>query len=401
LKSLSTPFTNGIEWLYRNPERSNSWGRCGLLINQASINLKFQPSWKLLQEILGTRLTCLFGPQHGFAGTAQDNMIETNHSTHLATGLPVFSLYSETRRPTESMFSYLDTLVIDLQIVGCRIYTWKSTIAECLRSAKEFGKRVVILDRPNPLGGEVLEGRVLDDDAQSFVGQFKMPMRHGLTPGEAALFFNSMIGADLEVIPMKDWDPQSYWCDLERPWVLTSPNLPTMDAVYVYPGTVLLEGTNLSEGRGTSLPFQLIGAPYIPSGQKLISLIERYPTVTEGVVLREAAFEPTAQKWQGQVCNGLQIHVENSKAIRSFKFTLALIKSCIDLSDQFAWRQPPYEYDFTTLPIKLIVGSHKVTDFINLKYFDLSDSFWEEGIREYIETVRRFLIYPRNSFGTQ
>lgn len=299
------------------------------------------------------------------------------------------------------MFSHLDTLIIDLQIVGCRIYTWKSTIAECLRSAKEFGKRVVILDRPNPLGGEILEGRVLDDDSHSFVGQFKMPMRHGLTPGEAGIFFNESIGADLEVIPMVGWDPSSYWSDLQRPWVLTSPNLPTTDAVYVYPGTVLLEGTNLSEGRGTSLPFQLIGAPYIPSGQKLISLIQSYPNVDQGVVLREAAFEPTSQKWQGHVCNGLQIHVENPKAVRSFKLTLALIKSCIDLSHEFDWRQPPYEYDFKTLPIKLIVGSQKITDFINSKYFNLSDKFWEEGIEDYIRAVKKHLIYPREFFGTQ
>ena len=396
---MNQSLTNGMEWLYQHPELANSWGKCGLLINQASLNHQFHPSWKLLAEILGHRLTCLFGPQHGFAGTAQDNMIETSHSKHLATGLPVFSLYSETRRPTELMMNQLDTLIIDLQIVGCRIYTWKSTIAECLRSAREFGKKVVILDRPNPLGGEILEGRILDDDAHSFVGQFKMPMRHALTPGEAALFFNSTIGADLEIVSMKGWNPNYYWPELKRPWILTSPNLPTFDAVAVYPGTVLLEGTNLSEGRGTSLPFQLIGAPYIASGQDLIHRIEKFSGVTQGVVLREAAFEPTAQKWQGRVCNGLQIHVENPKVVRSFKLTLALIKSCMDVAEEFSWRSPPYEYDFETLQIKLIAGSHRVTEHISTKYFDPSDPFWEDGIADYIKDIQKYLIYPRERFG--
>lgn len=396
-KSLVT----GIERLYKSPEKANLWGRCGLLINQASINRGFEPSWKLLQSILGPRLKCLFGPQHGFAGTAQDNMIETSHTKHVATGLPVFSLYSETRRPNDFMLSHLDTLIIDLQIVGCRIYTWKSTIAECLRAAKEHGKRVVILDRPNPLGGEILEGRTLDDDCHSFVGQFKMPMRHGLTAAEAGLFFNDSIQADLEVIPMLGWNPSSLWNDLDRFWVLTSPNLPTPDSAFVYPGTVLLEGTNLSEGRGTGLPFQLIGAPYIQSGQRLIDLIQEYPHVTNGLILREAAFEPTSQKWMGQVCNGLQIHVTHPRKIRSFGLTLALIKSTMELSDQFAWRSPPYEYDYETLPIKLILGSHKVENHLSRKFFKLDDPFWREGIDTYAAQVARFHLYPREAFSDQ
>jgi uncharacterized protein YbbC (DUF1343 family) len=151
----------GLEVLLKKPELAKHWGRCGLLCNQASVTKDFLPAWTALASLLGTRLTALFGPQHGFSGTVQDNMIETGHSRHLATGLPVFSLYSETREPTESMLQHVDTLIIDLQIVGCRIYTWKSTIAGCLRAAKKFGKRVVILDRQNPIGGELVEGRVL------------------------------------------------------------------------------------------------------------------------------------------------------------------------------------------------------------------------------------------------
>jgi uncharacterized protein YbbC (DUF1343 family) len=385
----------GLEVLEKSPEKARSWGRCGLLSNQASITLNYTPAWAVCQKILGKDLTTLFGPQHGFAGTAQDNMIETGHARHLASGLPIYSLYSETREPTPAMFDQIDTLIIDLQITGCRIYTWKSTIAGCLRTARKTGKRIVVLDRPNPVGGIQLEGRVLDDDCHSFVGQFPTPMRHGLTAAESALYFNSFIGADLEVVAMEKWNPSHYWHQLGRPYVLTSPNLPTTDPVYVYPGTVMLEGTNISEGRGTGLPFQLIGAPYVQSGQQVIDRIRDLTDETRGLILREAAFEPVAQKWKGEVCNGLQIHVTEPAAVRSFIFTLALIKAFMDVGDGFAWKQPPYEYDHETLPIKLIVGSRKVEDHLNEHTFDARDPFWHEGVEGYISKVSRYLMYPR------
>lgn len=377
---------------------TQAWGRCGLLSNQASVTADFRPAWAVARDLLGTRLTSLFGPQHGFAGTAQDNMIETTHTRHIATGLPVFSLYSETREPTAEMLASLDTLIVDLQIVGCRIYTWKSTIGGCLRAAKRHGKRIVVLDRPNPLGGVLLEGRMLDDDAQSFVGQFAMPMRHGLTAAEAAKYFNATIGANLEVVSLEGWQPDSYWCDLGRPWVLTSPNLPTPDPVYVYPGTVMLEGTNISEGRGTGLPFQLIGAPYIKQGGDVIRRMQQLIGDFPGLHIREAAFEPTSQKWKGQVCNGVQLHVQDPRAVRSFKMTLALIKAFMDVGEgaqAFAWKDPPYEYDYETLPIKLIVGSRAVEQHLSRDRFDPRDAFWDAGIPEYIKAVEPYLMYPR------
>jgi uncharacterized protein YbbC (DUF1343 family) len=385
----------GLEHLRAHPELAKHWGRCGLLCNQASTTQDFKPAWQVLFDILGPRLTALFGPQHGFSGTAQDNMIETIHASHIKTGLPVFSLYSETREPTTAMLELVDTLIIDLQIVGCRIYTWKSTIAGCLRAAKKYGKKVVILDRPNPVGGELIEGRVLDTNATSFVGQFPTPMRHGLTAAESALFFNSWIGADLEAILMEGWDPRSYWCDLGRQWILTSPNLPTPDPVYVYPGTVILEGTNISEGRGTGLPFQLVGAPYVRSGDDVIHRIKELIGEPPGVFLREASFEPTSQKWKGQQCNGLQIHVTNPKTVRSYKLTLALIKAFMDQGNGFEWKKPPYEYDYETLPIKLIIGSHNVEKHISKAIFFPDDPFWSEGLNSYIEAVQPYLRYPR------
>ena len=385
----------GLESLENRSDLTKSWGRCGLLCNQASVTHDFTPAWQILHRILGKRLTAFFGPQHGFAGTAQDNMIETGHAKHIKTGLPVFSLYSETREPTAEMLDPIDTLIVDLQIVGCRIYTWKSTIAGCLRAAKAHGKKVVVLDRPNPLGGDLIEGRVLDLDATSFVGQFPTPMRHALTAAESALYFNATIGAELEVVLLQNWDPTSYWYELKRPWVLTSPNLPTPDPVYVYPGTVMLEGTNISEGRGTGLPFQLIGAPYVRTGDEVIRRLKEIMGKPTGIYLREASFEPTSQKWRGEQCHGVQIHVEHPKAVRSYKLTLSLIKAFMDVGTGFEWKKPPYEYDYETLPMKLIVGSHQLEKHLSKSTFSPNDPFWDEGLESYIEAVQPYLRYPR------
>jgi uncharacterized protein YbbC (DUF1343 family) len=394
--------TVGLERLAAEPRLAASWGRCGLVCNQASVARDFTPAWRVAHTALRERLVALFGPQHGLAGTAQDNMIETGHGRHLATGLPVYSLYSETREPTAEMLAGLDTLLIDLQIVGCRIYTWKSTIAACLRAAKKHGRRVVVLDRPNPLGGVHLEGRVLDDDAHSFVGEFPIPMRHGLTAGEAARFFNASIGAELEVVALEGWDPKllahHYYGPEGRPWVLTSPNLPTLAPVFVYPGTVLLEGCNISEGRGTGLPFQLIGAPYIQDSARLVARIgELSGDGLPGVFLREAAFEPTSQKHMGKVCNGLQIHVTGPDAVRSFRLTLALIRAFIEQGEGgFQWKQPPYEYDHVTLPIKLIIGSRAADRHLEKGAFSVQDAFWRDGIQRYIAAVKPHLLYARS-----
>jgi uncharacterized protein YbbC (DUF1343 family) len=272
------------------------------------------------------------------------------------------------------MLDGLETLIIDLQIVGCRIYTWKSTIAGCLRAAKAHGKRIVILDRPNPVGGTVLEGNTLEMDAASFVGQFPIPMRHGLSAGEAAQFFNRGIGADLEVVALENWDPSQVWDDFGRQWVPTSPNLPTIAPVHVYPGTVVFEGTNLSEGRGTALPFQLLGAPYIPDSELFVDkVLSILGNDSPGLILRPTSFQPTFHKWAGQECNGLQIHVIDPKKVRSFALALAILQTAMDMGgDAFQWKQPPYEYDLETLPIKLIFGSHKIVSKFG-KNFSIAD----------------------------
>lgn len=308
-----------LDIIKSNPTVAHKWGAVGLLSNQASITATFEDSWQILAKALGPKLKALFGPQHGFVSTVQDNMIETDHATHAATGLPIYSLYGETREPTEAMLRGLDTLVVDLQITGTRVYTYKYSMAACLRAAKKYGKKVVILDRPNPIGGIQIEGPCLDKTVKSFVGEFPIPMRHGLTMGEAALLFNKDIGCELEVVQMQGWQPDKFWHELARNWILPSPNLPTAECAYTYPGTVLLEGTNLSEGRGTCLPFLFIGAPYIRDPKQYAERVrELLGADQETVFFRQTSFQPGFQKFKGEQCQGIQIHVQNPHKLRSF-----------------------------------------------------------------------------------
>ena len=383
----------GIERLALTPQIAKGWGRCAFLGNQASVTPEFAPSWVLLHELLGDRLVAFFGPQHGFHATVQDNMIETAHNSG-PFGLPVYSLYSETREPSDAMLKNVDTIVVDLQLTGCRVYTFKYTIAACLRAAKRLGKHVVILDRPNPLGGTQIEGRALDLAARSFVGEFEIPMRHGLTTAEASLLFNRSIKASIEIVKMEAWTGKEYWSDLYKHWVLTSPNLPTIDSVYLYPATVMLEGTNISEGRGTGLPFQFVGAPYIKNAEAYANRIQHY-IQSDAVYLRPAEFQPTSQKYTGETCRGVHIHVIDAKRIETYLLGLAVIRAAMDLGgNAFQWKQPGYEYNHKDLPIDLILGdlsAHKRLE----AGLDEEDPYWTAGLTEYTQQLKEILIYPR------
>lgn len=383
----------GIERLVGKPELAKRWGRCGLLCNQASVTADFVPAWQIIQQLAD--LKCLFSPQHGFESTVQDNMIESPHTVHQSTGLPIHSLYSESRQPTAEMLEPLDTLVVDLQIVGCRVYTFKYTIAGLLRGARAYNKRIVVLDRPNPLGGVIVEGRVLDAKVRSFVGEFPIPIRHGLTVAEIAQLFNRDIGAQLEVITMNNWQPAQLWSELKRPWVLTSPNMPSCDTAIIFAGTVLFEGTNVSEGRGTCLPFQFIGAPFLNERELIASCRRLYPQMA-GVHLRATEFMPTNQKWQDQVCRGLHIHLVDNHQIRPYFLGLALLRACIEQNDSFSWRQPPYEYEYHKLPINLLVGASNADAMFTEKKFSIDDPFWHEGLTTYCQQMQEILLYPRS-----
>src|SRR5215204_3195577 len=334
--------------------------RVGLICNQASVDHGYRHAADLLHEHSEINLRALFGPQHGIRGDVQDNMIETSHGIDRKTGLPVHSLYSETREPTDAMLQDVDVLVFDMQDVGCRIYTFVYTLANCMRAAQRLGKRVIVCDRPNPINGASVAGNILEPEYASFVGQFPLPTRHGMTVGELAQLFNEHfeIGCALEVIPMEGWKREFWHDDTDAPWVIPSPNMPTLDSATVFPGTVHFEGTQLSEGRGTTKPFEQVGAPYIEAGEfarKLESI------GLPGVRFRPTNFLPTFQKHAGVTCGGVQIHVLDRLELRPVITGLAVVRSCFNLyGEDFRWKEPPYEYVFDKNPFDVISGTDRL-----------------------------------------
>jgi uncharacterized protein YbbC (DUF1343 family) len=350
----------GIERLLQSERGLIAGRRVGLVCNPASVDSGFRHSADLLFEDPEVKLTAIFGPQHGFRSDLQDNMIETPHDKDSRRKVPVFSLYSETREPTAEMLRDVDVLVVDLQDVGTRVYTYVYTMANCMRAAARHGVRVVVCDRPNPIGGEAVEGETLGEQCTSFVGQFPIPLRHGMTIGELARLFNDAfgLGAALDVVPLDGWTRSMYHDDSRLPWIIPSPNLPTLDSVIVYPGSVLFEGTMLSEGRGTTRPFELIGAPWI-DGDRLADAMNARGL--PGVHFRSAFFEPTFQKHARETCGGCQIHVTDRDAFRPIRSAVELIAEFRQQQPaRFAWRQPPYEYELEKQPIDLLYGTDRL-----------------------------------------
>jgi uncharacterized protein YbbC (DUF1343 family) len=327
----------------------------GLVLHPASVTADLALAVDALLGA-GFRLRALFGPQHGARGEKQDNMIESGHYVDGYTGLPVHSLYSEVRKPTPDMLAGLDAVLFDLQDVGVRVYTFMWTMALSMEACAEAGVRFVVLDRPNPVGGVRVEGPVLRSGFESFVGLHPIPLRHGLTAGELARWLNEErgIGCDLEVVPLEGWRRDMAWSETGLPWVLPSPNLPTPDSCAVYPGMVLVEGTNLSEGRGTTRPFELVGAPWL-DGRALADLLEGVGL--EGARFRPCSFEPTFQKHAGAMCNGVQIHVTDRTAFEPVRAAVELFRAARALApDDFDWRPPPYEYEERLMPIDILWG---------------------------------------------
>lgn len=356
MKRVTNRVITGLESFTDDPPNGIEGKRLGLLANPASVDHHFTHALTRIDERFPGSLTALFSPQHGFYAEKQDNMIESGHFTEPRLNIPVFSLYSETRIPTRDMFELIDVLLIDIQDVGTRVYTFIYTISFCLEMAAQLNKKIVILDRPNPIGGDQVEGNLLSPDYASFVGRYPIPMRHGLTVGEICRYFNDRfnIGADLEVIPMKGWQRAMYWEDTGLPWINPSPNLPTPLSCVVYPGQVIFEGTNISEGRGTTLPFEQFGAPFLKT-EMILQTAEPY---IKGAHLRPVNFEPTAGKWAGQMCRGFHIHVTDRKTFRPYFSSLLLLELIIRYHpDEFEFKAPPYEYEYHKLPMDLILGS--------------------------------------------
>ena len=383
----------GLEKLLQG-DASLRGARLGLVCNQASVDHNYQHAADLLYQHPELELRALFGPQHGIRGDVQDNMIETGHSVDRKTGLPVHSLYSETREPTEAMFRDIDVVVFDMQDVGCRIYTFIYTLANCMRAAKKWGKRVVVCDRPNPISGAAVSGNVLEPEYASFVGQFPIPTRHGMTVAELAHMFKDHfnIGAELQVLSMDGWRRQ-YWHDeTDAPWVMPSPNLPTLCSATVFPGTVHFEGTQMSEGRGTTRPFELIGAPYIDPDAYAADL---NAIGLPGVFFRSCVFQPTFQKHAGVSCGGVQIHVKDRKSFEPVIAGLAMVKLAYDMyPDQFRWKNPPYEYVLDQNPIDVISGTNKIREAIEQgSQLRVIEESWKMGLKEFRALREEYLLY--------
>jgi uncharacterized protein YbbC (DUF1343 family) len=368
--------------------------RVGVVANPASIDGAFRHVIDRIAGAGGVELGAIFGPQHGFRSDLQDNMVETPHAEDRARRVPIYSLYSETREPTVEMLAGLDALVVDLQDIGARIYTFVYTMANCLRAAKRHGVRVIVCDRPNPIGGVEVEGPTLERGFESFVGQFAIPMRHGMTIAELARLFNEhfAIGADLEVVTMDGWSRDQYWDDTGLPWVMPSPNVPTDDTAVVYPGTVLFEGTMLSEGRGTSRPFELLGAPWIEAEP----FADRMNAIgLAGVHFRPAVFEPTFQKHCKVACGGCQIHVTDRNAFKPVAAGASLIREFVGIRpDQFSWRPPPYEYEHDKMPIDILAGNATFRDQIE-RQAPLAEivGSWEAGETAFRKIRDKYLLY--------
>ncbi len=335
--------------------------RFALLANQASVDRQFRYTPHLLADCFPGKLASIFSPQHGFFSEQQDNMIETPHGRDLRLGVPIHSLYSETREPTAQMMTDIDAIVIDLQDVGTRVYTFVWSALACLRAAAEFDRTVIVLDRPNPLGNRA-DGPLLDMTFKSFVGMAPIPMQHGLTIGELMLFCNHhfAINAKLEVIRMEDYDAQLGWPATGLTWVPTSPNLPRYEGVVVYPGQVLFEGTRLSEGRGTTTPFEICGHPALDPFRWVDELCGfNLP----GVYFRPIRFEPTFQKHARVGCGGVFLHVTEPAKFSSLNTTVALFVTAKRLlGSQFEWLPPPYEYEADKMPIDILWGSSNLRE---------------------------------------
>jgi uncharacterized protein YbbC (DUF1343 family) len=368
--------------------------RVGLVCNPASVDSGLDHVADSLARHPRARLAALFGPQHGFRSDVQDNMIETRHGEDEVRRVPVYSLYSETREPTAKMLAGLDALVIDLQDVGARIYTFIYTMANCLIASRRHGVKAIVCDRPNPIGGVAVEGPQLVRGYESFVGQYPIPMRHGMTIGELAQLFNTEfgIGAELEVIPMDGWRRDMYFDATGLPWVIPSPNMPTLDTAVVYPGCVLFEGTNISEGRGTTRPFELVGAPW--------AIAERFADGMNqaglpGVRFRPAVFEPTFQKHARTACGGCQLHVLDRQAFRPVETGVALMAAFRAAGpDRFKWRDPPYEYEADKMPIDILAGSPDLRGQIDggIAAREIARS-WEPSVEAFLKTRERYLLY--------
>ena len=364
-----------------------------MLAHQASVDSRLEHAVPLLRGLRGARLVRVLAPEHGLWGAEQDHAT-IRPTRDPVTGLRVHSLYGQRREPTPAMLSGLDALVVDLQDVGSRYYTFQWTLALAMRACARAGVPVIVLDRPNPLGGAIVDGNIPDPAFASFVGLYPLPTRPGFTIGEVARYLNEhhALGCRLTVVPMRGWRRSMLWEDAGVPWVAPSPNMPTTSTAIVYPGGCLIEGTNLSEGRGTTRPFEWIGAPYLDA-HRYAARLERLGL--PGVTFRPARFIPTFHKWAGRLCGGVQIHVTDVRRFKSFLTTIGMIAVARSLAPRgFAWKKPPYEFEKTRLPIDILFGTDRIRLAIergaSLAAIERS---WQDELRAFVRRRTRWLLY--------
>jgi uncharacterized protein YbbC (DUF1343 family) len=385
----------GLEVLLDDP-RPIAGKKIGLVTNQSAVTTDLRHAVRVLQAGRGWKLTALFGPEHGIWGEAQD-MEGVDHTSDPMTGLPVYSLYGRSEKdlaPRREVLKTLDALVIDLQDIGSRYYTFIYTMALCMREAAPIGLPVIVLDRPNPIDGVHLEGNIREEKYSSFVGMFPLPTRHGMTPGELARYFNNVfkLNCNLNVIPMRGWRRGMWWGDTGLPWVIPSPNMPTVYTATVYPGMCLVEGTNLSEGRGTTHPFEFFGAPWLEP----FKLAERLNAVgLPGVRFRAHYFLPKFQKHKDQVCGGVELHVTNRWAFEPYRTGLWCVKVARDMNtEKFDWRRETYEFVSDRLAIDLLAGSDRYRAIVEAGGNpDDWVAEWEESLRDFASQREEFLLY--------
>ena len=373
-------------------------GKVALLAHNASVDSSFVHASLRFKEIFGSRFVKLFGPQHGFATDAQDNMIETDHYIHPYLGIPVYSLYSETRIPTANMLEDIDHLFVDLQDAGCRMYTYIYTLTLLLEKCSDKAIEIIVLDRPNPLNGVDLEGNILDIRFESFIGRHPIPVRHGMTIGEVALIhqkFWAKEKANLKVIKMKHWDRKMYFEDTQLPWFLPSPNLGRAESTLTFPAIVLFEGTKLSEGRGTTQALEIMGHPKIEPFSFFADVLNNNikKSKLKGFALRPITFLPTFHKQMDKVCGGFQLHITDRSTYKPWRVGQFLLREIYHyLEDDFEWLEPPYEYNYTQQPIDIINGTNKLRHWIiQNDSVETLDAF--ENLEEYRLQLEDIKIY--------
>jgi len=388
--------TTGLEQLIKDFPSDLKGKNIGVLCHASSITRDFNHITGILNERKDCRLTAIFGPQHGIHGQTQDNMIEWQSVQHPLYRIPLFSLYGEHRKPTMEMLQNIEALIIDLQDVGARLYTYIWTVKLCIEACSEARIPVWILDRPNPIGAISCDGPVLKEEYFTFVGGAPIPLCHRMTIGEMAMLIKDKYypAAELNIIWMKNWRRSSLFTETGLPWVLPSPNMPTVQSAIVYPGTVLIEALNISEGRGTTIPFELFGSPILDAHKLKKTLDSRK---LKGVAFREHGFIPTFHKFSGEYCNGLQIHVTEPEIFKPVGTAIEIFDAIIEISGKntLVFKDPPYEYEHKLMPFDILSGDSGIREtLINRRSLKIEKERWAQEIEDFRKEFSNYSAYP-------